>query len=233
MANISLFMTNFKNQTYEFPLTPADFTFKRDSGNETISITSLGEINRLAKGVKLGTVDMKFSIPVDLRKRRSYFTGKNIKWRTAKGGENYIKLLNAMFTKHEVVRVVLSNTMFNYQMTFEDFRYEMNGSGEEYFVSITMKQWRDYAPKVLKKGPIPKKVVKVKPRPAKKLGLGSTVICNGTLHYSPQGDRPGITEVNARRKINYVSPGNPYPYHVALVGGGNRGWVKKSAVRSV
>lgn len=233
MDKISLFMTNFKNQTYEFPMTPETFEFKRESGNEKITITSLGEINRLAKKANLGTVDMTFTIPIDLTARRRYYTGKNIKWRSKTGGKNYMSLLNAMFTKHEVVRVVLTNTLFNHQVTFDDFSYDMSNSGDEYVVHIKMTEWRDYAPKIMKKGPIPKKVIKIKPRPSKKLGIGSEVICNGTLHYSPQGDRPGITEVNARRRINFTSPGNPYPYHVTNLQGGFRGWVKKSAVRSV
>lgn len=233
--NISLFMTNFKNQTYEFPMAPEMFEYSRSAGNEKISINSLGEINRLAKKVDLGTVDMTFTIPIDLTKKRSYFTGKKLRWRTKTGGASYVRLLNAMFTRHEVVRVVLTNTMFNHQVVFDDFSYELNGIGDAYIVRIKMTEWRDYAPKVLKKGPIPKKVVKVKPRPPKKnkIGVGSTVIVNGRLHYSSQGERPGLTEVNAKRKINFVNPGAPCPYHVTNMQNGWRGWVKKSAVRSV
>lgn len=233
--NISLFMTNFKNQTYEFPLAPEMFEYSRSSGNEKISITSLGEINRLAKKADLGTVDMTFAIPIDLSKKRSYFTGKKLRWRTKTGGKDYVGLLDAMFTRHEVVRVVLTNTKFNHQVVFDDFSYEMNGIGDAYIVRIKMTEWRDYAPKILKKGPIPKKVVKVKPRPPKKnkIGVGSTVIVNGRLHYSSQGARPGLTEVNAKRKINFVNPKGSHPYHVTLLDGRWRGWVKKSAVRSV
>lgn len=230
---ISLFMTNFKNQTYEFPMAPESIEYKRDAGNEKISITSLGEINRLAKRANLGTLDMTLTIPIDLRRHRRYYTGKNIKWRSNVGGKSYMGLLEAMFTKHEVVRVVLTDTLFNRSVTFDDFTWSLSASGDEYIVNITMTEWRDYAPKVLKKGPIPKKVVKVKPRPSKKVGVGSTVIVNGRLHYSSQGARPGQTEVNARRKINFVNPGAKYPYHVTNMQGGWRGWVSKSAVRSV
>ncbi|MHC8464484.1 hypothetical protein [Weissella tructae] len=233
MANISLFMTNFKNQTYEFPIAPESFEFKRDAGNEKISITSLGEINRLAKKANLGTVDMTFSVPIDLSRQRRYYSGKKLNWRGKTGGKNYMGLLEAMFTRHEVVRVVLTDTRFNFQVTFDDFTYSMSGSGDEYIVNITMTEWRDYAPKVLKKGPIPKKVVPVKQRPSKKVGVGSTVIVNGRLHYDSHGARPGQTEVNARRKINFVNPGAKYPYHVTLLDNRWRGWVSKSAVRSV
>jgi len=230
---ISLFMTNFKNQTYEFPIAPESIEYKRDAGNEKISITSLGEINRLAKKANLGTLNMMLTIPIDLRRHRRYFSGKNIKWRSSTGGKNYMSLLEAMFTKHEVVRVVLTDTLFNRSVTFDDFTWSLSASGDEYIVNITMTEWRDYAPKVLKKGPIPKKVVKVKSRPSKKIGVGSTVIVNGRLHYDSHGARPGLTEVNARRKINFVNPGAKYPYHVTNMQGGWRGWVSKSAVRRI
>lgn len=236
MSNdISMYMTNFKNQTYEFPMAPSEFTFNRSAGNEKIQVIELGEINRLATKANLGSVSLKFNIPIDTSKRRSYWSGKRVGWMGKRAGEKYIGLLNDMFTKHEVVRVVLTNTKFNNLYTFDDFNYGLSGNGEEYEVEITLTEWRDYAPLVLKKAPIPKKVIKKKPRPApsNKIGIGSTVIVNGQLHYDSWGRGPGVIEKNARRKINFMAPGRKCPIHVTNMQGGWRGWVTRGSVRSV
>ncbi|WP_460730449.1 hypothetical protein, partial [Nocardia heshunensis] len=69
--------------------------------------------------------------------------------------------------------------------------------------------------------------------PPKKVGRGSKVVVNGQLHRSSTGSGVGATERNATRKLTLVATGAKYPYHVATLSGGARGWVSKSAVKAV
>ncbi|WP_413627682.1 hypothetical protein R4B61_00325 [Fructilactobacillus vespulae] len=230
---ISLYMTNFKNETYEFPIAPSEFEFKRSSGNDKNSVINVGEIIRLANNSTLGSVDLNIKIPIDLSRRRSYWSSRNITWSDRNGGNAFISLLNDMFERHEVVRVVLTNTRFNFQFVFDDFSYKLSDSADEYDVSITMTEWRDYDPIVLKKAPVPAKRTYVveTPRPSNNVGIGSVVIVNGQLHRDSYGTGPGLTEVNAQRKINFTAPGKTCPYHVTTMDGGWRGWVTADSVR--
>ncbi len=234
-GKISLYFTNYRNNTYEMPIAPEEVHVKTESGNEKVNVINLGEISRLASATKLSQMDIALTLPMDLRKRKSYWTAKKIKYPSVKGGQKYVRFLEAVFQRHEVVRVVFTGTRINKQFTFDSFEYSLSGSGDEYKVNISMSEWRDYSPLVLKKAPLPKKskkkVIKKKKRPSKKLGVGSTVIVNGRLHYSSWGDRPGVTEKNARRKINFVAPGRKCPYHVTNMQGGWRGWVTAKSIR--
>lgn len=239
MANISLFITNDKNKTVEFPMTPESFNVQKDAGNETIKVHELGEINRLSVAGGLETVSMKLRLPRDLRVRQTYFSAKTLAWKGKDGGERYYQFLDHIYKKKKVMRVVLTGTMFNGEYTIESLDVGTAADASEYVVNMELKAYRNYAPLIMKKV-AKKKLVKKKPRPrpAKKLGAGSKVIVNGRLHYSSWGDGPGLTERNAVRVITHVSPGKPCPYHIGVLGGSVtkpytwRGWVKASAVRA-
>jgi hypothetical protein len=236
MARVSLYVTNFKNQTYEFPMTPDSLTFKTSAGNETVSVIELGQINRLASNRNLGTVSMTLTIPRDLRTRKRYWTGRTITWPNEDGGDGYVQLLTDIEERHEVARVVLTGTPFNHQFTIESLSSGFSDTTDEWTVDIELTEWRDYSAKVLKVAPLPAKtktlVVVKKPRPSGgNVTVGSTVIVNGQLHVDSYGNGPGLTEVNATRKVNFTAPGRPFPYHVTMPDGGWRGWVAASAVR--
>jgi hypothetical protein len=236
MAGTSLYFTNFKNQTFEFPMTPSALSFATDAGNQTVTVIELGEINRLAPKRNLGSMSITLRIPRDLTKRKRYWTGQKITWPTATGGDSYVQLLTDMHERHEVVRVVLTGTPINYQFTLEKLEKGFDTTLDEWIIDIDLIEWRDYAAKVLKVAPLPPKtktpVVVKKPRPSGgNITVGSTVIVNGQLHRDSYGSGPGLTEVNATRKVNFTAPGRAFPYHVTLLDGGWRGWVSASAVR--
>ena len=231
MARVSLYLTNFKTQTYEFPMTPDSLTFKTNAGNETVSVIELGQINRLAAKRNLGTVSMTLKIPRDLRVRKRYWTGRKITWPNEDGGDGYVQLLTDIEERHEVARLILTGTPFNHQFTIESLSTGFSDTTDEWTVDIELTEWRDYSARVLKVAPIPNKVVVSKPRPSGKVGICSTVIVNGQLHVDSYGNGPGVTEVNATRKINFTAPGRAFPYHVTTLEGGWRGWVTADAVR--
>lgn len=228
-SNIRFYMTNFKNQTYEFPINPSEFEFKRSSGNDKDKVVALGEIVRLANGYELGETTLTFTLPIDLSRRKAYWTASNLTWSGERGGEGYLTFLDDVFKNHEVVRVVFTNTMFNDLFVINEFSYKLSGGGDEYEVSITLTQWRDYSPMIVKRNL--SVVQPQRPAPAD-VGLGSVVIVNGQLHRDSDGTGPGQTEVNARRKVNFTAPGRTCPYHVTTMDGGWRGWVTAESVRT-
>lgn len=240
VSNIKLCVTNYTNETFEFPITPAEFEFKRSSGNDKEKVVNLGQIVRLANKAELGTVDLQFKMPVDLTKRKSYWSAERLTWPNTDGGLGYLQFLTDVFNNHEVVRVLLTNTKFNELFVFDDFSYKLADGGDEYDVSLTLTEWRDYSPLIVKKAPLPprpaeqpKPVVVEQPRPAPAaIGIGSVVIVNGQLHRDSYGGGPGQTEVNARRKVNFTAPGRSCPYHVTTMDGGWRGWVTAESVRA-
>ncbi|GAP04879.1 hypothetical protein [Fructobacillus tropaeoli] len=238
-SNIRFYMTNFKNETFEFPLNPSELEFKRSSGNDKEKVVALGEIVRLASGVELGQTSINFTLPLDLSRRKSYWTSGNLTWRGTRGGEAYLQFLDDVFQNHEIVRVVFTNTAFNDLFVIDDFSYKLSGGGDEYEVSITLTQWRDYSPMIVKRnlrvrdnGQEKKVEQQQRPAPPAEIGLGTVVIVNGQLHRDSNGGGPGQTEVNARRKVNFIADGRQCPYHVTDMEGGWRGWVTAESVRA-
>ncbi|MDF7636922.1 hypothetical protein PT274_01410 [Leuconostocaceae bacterium ESL0958] len=238
---IKLCITNSANQTFEMPITPSEFEFKRSSGNDKATVVNLGQIIRLANQSELGNVDLKITIPIDLSQKKHYWSADHLNWSGNEGGLSYMNLLEDIFSKHEVVRVILTNTRFNNLFVFDDFSYNLSKSGTEYEVSITLTEWRNYDPIIVKRAPLPPRpvgqprpIVVEQPRPAPPaaVGVGSVVIVNGQLHRDSYGGGPGLTEVNAQRKINFTANGRPCPYHVTNMQGGWRGWVTADSVRA-
>lgn len=238
-SNIRFYMTNFKNETLEFPLNPRELEFKRSSGNDKEKVVALGELVRLANGSELGQTSLTFNLPIDLTRRKVFWTAANLSRNGTRGGEEYLSFLDAVFRNHEIVRVVFTNTVFNDQFVIDDFSYKLSGGGDEYEISITLTQWRDYSPIIVKRnlhvndGGESKKVEQEqRPAPPAEIGIGSVVIVNGQLHRDSYGGGPGQTEVNARRKVNFMANGRQCPYHVTTMEGGWRGWVSAESIRA-
>ena len=253
MANVSLFMTDKHNKTYEFPMTPEEYLVSSDGGNEKIDVISLGEVNRLSPGTKLNSISLDLIIPVDLSKRRAYWTGKKLAWTTKNGGDNYVNLLKTWHTQKEIVRLVLSgvSSLINGEYIIDGLDYGFqNGNVDEWTVTLTLTAWRSYAPLVLKAKPAPKKPTpkapapnprpqvrvsssRPRPNPPAKIGVGSRVILNGRVYLDSYGNGGGMTFSNRRMVVTLVAAGRAMPYNVAPNPGQYTGWVRPQDIRLI
>ncbi|MDN7062818.1 hypothetical protein FIV11_13985 [Lactiplantibacillus plantarum] len=227
--HIGVYLTDNKNKTIELPVNPQELKVNYETNDATEEVVKLGEVNRIGE-MKLRTLSIESILPV---------TMKNVRYVTASkplsSAQKYIDWIVAAQKTKKPVRLVVSGTKISMKMTLASFNYGLeNANADEYTYTLALTEYKTYKAEKMK---VTKKKVakkgKSRPKPPKKIGRGSKVIVNGRLHLDSYGSAPGVTEHNALRKVNFIAPGRAYPYHVTLLNGGWRGWVKKSAVKAV
>ncbi|WP_054678652.1 hypothetical protein [Lacticaseibacillus sharpeae] len=227
MEHVGVYITNSANKTVELPVAPAEFTTRSELGGDTVTILGLGEIRRLGM-TKLRTATISNNFPLD---------PANSPWCTAEellgSSDDYISFFQTAWKKQKPVRLVVSGTNLNMTAVITAFEY---GPGKSSTVDVdyTLEFAEYHEVKALKTviKPVVAKKKAPRPKPAKKIGVGSTVIVNGRLHRDSYGAGPGQTEHNATRKINFTAPGRKCPYHVTTLSGGWRGWVTAGSVKA-
>ena len=238
MTHYGLYFTNPSNETWEMPVMPGDITNPWEQDAEQFNVVKLGQVNRLGER-KLLELTIEGIIP--LYPSKSKLSTATKPWIN---GKSYISKLDGWMKGKKPGRIVVTGDLgINARVVIEKFEWGMaDGDSGIFKYTITLREWRDYSAKkiVVKQKKATKtskakkttaKKGKSKPKPVKKIGIGSRVIVNGQLHRDSYGGGPGLTERNADRKITLIAKGRAYPYHVALVNGGARGWVKASAVK--
>lgn len=229
IKHIGVYLTDSKNKTFELPVNPEELLVNYGTDDSSEKIVKLGEINVLGE-VKLRKITIQSVLPVSI---------KNVGYVTAvkklESAQNYIDKIMAIYNSKKPARLVVSGTKISLKMTIASFTYGFkSGNSDEYAYTLELTEYKAYKAekmKVAKKKTLTKG--KSRSKPPKKIGRGSKVIVNGRLHLDSYGSAPGVTEHNALRKVNFIAPGRAYPYHVTLLNGGWRGWVKKSAVKAV
>lgn len=221
-----VYLTDQKtNKTVELPVNPADLKLKYEADDKSATIINLGEVNQLGI-TKLVEIEIKSTLPKN--KEAHYITGK---W---KEPQTYIDWIKKIQKAKGKVRLVVSSTKISILTTVSSFEYGFEkGYADEYVYELKLKQYRKFSYQKTKKKKGKKRKAKKKKRssPAKKIGMKSKVKVSGRLHLDSNGRGPGVYEKNATRIITNIAPGHKYPYHVATVGGGPRGWVKASEVK--
>lgn len=246
---LSLFFTDKNNKTFEFPMTPEEFIISSDGNNEKVSVMNLGEILRLSPSTKLSTVSLTLTIPIDLSKRRAYWTGQKLNWTSSTGGTNYLNLLKGWHTNKDVVRVILSGSGLNAEYIIDTLDYGFkDGNADEWAIDMTLTAWRSYLPVVITQKPAPKKPtpkapspnvqpqVRInsanrRPNPSGKMGVGSQVILNGRVYLDSYGNGGGMTFTNRPMVITLVAAGRAMPYNVGPAAGQYTGWVRPQDIR--
>jgi len=132
-------------------------------------------------------------------------------------------------TKNQRVRVIGTDLGINILATVEEFEWKYIDSTGDIAYDLSFKEYREFGAKLVAKN----KIKRPKPPTNKPIVPGCEVIVNGRLHRDSYGSGPGLTEKNARRKVNFIKKGRKYPYHVTLLNGGWRGWVTEGSVRRV
>lgn len=230
VGGYGFYLTSQKtNETIELPVNPSEIKLKYESDDKSATIINLGEVNQLGI-TKLVEIEISSSFPEN--EQAHYVTTND--W---KEPQDYIDWIRDIQNNQGKVRFVLSSTKISILTTVSSFEYGYEkGNADEYVYTLTLKQYREFGydkvkAKKTKSGKTKKTKKKKRSSPAKKIGMGSKVKVNGRLHLDSYGSGPGQYEKNATRIITNIAPGNKYPYHVATVGGGPRGWVKASEVK--
>ena len=223
-------LTDSKNKTFALPVNPAEINVESTTDDKTVTVVKLGEISLIGPE-KVKTIELTSTIPVKTAGVHYLSTSKPYK-----NGQTYIDKINKMYKAKKPIRLVVTTTKISFKGTISDFKYGMaGGNADEYTFTLKLTEYKTHKAKKVKSSKKKKTAKKGKSRsaPPKKVGRGSKVVVNGQLHRSSAGSGPGATERNATRKITLVDTGAKYPYHVATLSGGARGWVSKYSVKAV
>jgi hypothetical protein len=303
VEHYGIYFTTPDNTTVELPVMPAEISVDRVMDVLQHDVVALGEVDQIGQR-KLNETTIDGIIPVNPRDKK-LITATSV----LTTGSAYINLIEKWQDSKKPGRLVITgNRQISGRVTVSKFEWGMkDGNSNEYYFSLTIREWRDYAAKKL---PVPKlpavsgarfkvgdhvvltggantstdgirfpghlketwgHIVSVtrydfsvshytygvdfeyviwnvaeqdlakrpvapaqgtpRPAPPQKIGIGSRVIVNGRLFRDSYGTGGGLTERNAERVITLIANGRAKPYHVALVGGGDRGWVSADSVR--
>jgi len=232
MAKINFYIEYRNTQKVMLPVNPEEFVVKLPGKNSTENILTSGDINIL-KLPGLKATELKSFIPVS--GGGSYIeTGA-----PTYAPQFYIDFFTAIRNQKESIKLIVTGINFSMTMGIEDFEFSYTGSDEDMHYTLSLREWKSYAAKVIQiAAPKPTTPAPATPAPAREntpkvAAVGSTVRVNGQLHRDSYGGGPGVTEKNATRKVSIIAKGRAYPYHVTTLEGGWRGWVAASAVEVI
>lgn len=222
------FYLEVEGKRYILPVNPSEIKINRTTSNSTTEVVKLGEVNQL--GLKT-LADFSFSSFFPTKFTAGYVNPKCTRLTPI----SWVNVIDGARSGNKRVRVIATDLGINFLASVESFEWGYEDSTGDINYSIDFKEYKDYSAKYVKT--VAKKVSKPKPRPKPSnnapITPGCTVIVNGRLHRDSYGSGPGLTEKNARRKVNFIAKGRKYPYHVTMLDGGWRGWVTAGSVRRV
>lgn len=228
--HVGVYITNHKNKTIELPVNPSEIEHLVEFDSTVQTITSFGEYNQIGNR-KVTNYEFEFMLPKK-PKAVNYRTAQKFKYTN---GVDYIKFIRTWQDSKKAGRMLITGGNMNLPVKVVSFKWAYkNGNESEWICTISLTQDRPITLKKRQKKTKKRKTGKKgkqRSKPNKKIGKGSIVIVNGTLHRDSAGSGSGAKEKNAKRKINIVNPGAKFPYHVMTFGGGWRGWVSKKAVK--
>jgi len=220
------FYLEINGKRYMLPVNPGAISVEVPSRNESNEVVKLGEITQFAtKGLR--AVSFNCFFPVN---RDSQFILNGSSFLPP---EDYVTLLEKAMDDQKAIRLIITGTKINMLVSIESFKWDIVDSTGDVEYSITLKEFQEYAAKYVKT--VAQQVSRQPERPtvSQEITIGCTVIVNGRLHRDSFGSGPGLTEVNATRKVNFIKKGRSHPYHVTLTNGGWRGWVTAGSVRRI
>jgi hypothetical protein len=229
------------------PVAPSGIQLRIKNQNRTITLINEGEVNLLKSA---GLTEISFTalfpqVKYPFAKYKSgfrgaaFFLGELEKLKTRRDSKG--KLVPFQFIVSRAMPGGRKLFDTNMQVALEDYVIEEDKKdGFDLSVNIRLKQFRPYGTKIIQITDVPESSQPVaavetqRPAPtAPPVGIGSSVIVNGTLHRDSYGDAPGRTLSNYNGKINFINMKGSHPYHVTNPQGGWLGWVLASAVRVV
>lgn len=222
------FYLDIGGKRYMLPVNPGELEVDIPVNNQTTEVVKLGEITQFSP---TGLQSISFSSFFPLKKNSSFST-PGADW---KAPHDYVALFKKAMDDQKAIRLIITDTKINSLVSIDSFKWSLVDSTGDVEYSVSFKEYREYAAKYVKT--VAQKVSPTPPKPrpvvSQTITPGCTVIVNGRLHRDSYGSGPGVTEVNATRKVNFISKGRSHPYHVTLLNGGWRGWVTAGSVRRI
>lgn len=154
--------------------------------------------------------------------------------------EEWHYFLTTAMQKQVVIRCIISRSGLydtNVSCVVEDFTTtDKGGEPGDIYYSLTLREWKDYAPKTVQiiQQPTPTQPAAQaaaqpeRPVETPTLRVGAQVIVNGKYWYTSYGDKPFGTANNLKTTIFRIVESNPYPISV-----GYYGWVKRDQIQIV
>lgn len=115
------------------PVNPESFAFTEKHNNTSVNVNSIGEVNLLGKrDLKTGTISSHFP-----KRDRNYANNSG-----RQAPYTYINKLLSWKSSGKPVRLIITGTKINFQVTIETLKYgEQDGTGDVYY-DLTLKEYR-------------------------------------------------------------------------------------------
>lgn len=222
------------------PIAPSKLQVKIKNQNSTLTLINEGEINVL-KQAGLTEVDFEILLPNVQYPFATYNDG-------FQKAIYYLDILEELKTSQESFQFIITREFpsgsslhsTNMTVSLEDYTItEQATQGFDVVVSISLKQYKSYGTKICTvtfatdSTTATTTVTEERASDVSEIGIGSTVLVNGTLHTTSYGDGPGQSRSNYTGKVNFINLKGSHPYHVTTPDGGWLGWVTASSVQGV
>lgn len=219
----------------ELPVNPEEYSIEHPDDHQTYNVLSIGEViqPRLpglrniswegllpdsGEAFELGGVDPEEFINAMV----DYLgTGEEIRFIASRANENGL-----LFDTN--IKCVVTNFT----------QREVGGEPGDVYYSITLSEYRDFEAKVVALIPTAAPAtVKADTTPQREsggtIGVGDSVIANGTYYHSSYGDSPTGTANNLRTTVTRIvanpKSGQKFPYHI----GAATGWLTLGQLKKV
>lgn len=231
MADIRIYIEYRNSRRVVLPVNPEKFEVRGPGNNTTERLVSTGDINIL-KLPGLRKVSFESFIPVS--NSGAYYILQDAPLYTP---QFYIDFFTAIRNQKEAINLVVTGLDVTITMGIESFDYRWEGSDEDMWFKLELKEWRAYRATTIQiaqpTSPAPAKTTPPRENTPKGIAVGVTVRVNGRLYRDSYGNGPGQTEKNAIRKISHINQKGSHPYHVVTLEGAWRGWVTAGSVEVI
>lgn len=196
------------------PVNPESFAFTEKHNNTSVNVNSIGEVNLLGKrDLKTGTISSHFP-----KRDRNYANNSG-----RQAPYTYINKLLSWKSSGKPVRLIITGTKINFQVTIETLKYgEQDGTGDVYY-DLTMKEYRAVEikkTKLKKKKKTTKKKSKPK-RPAAKKKTKTYTVKSGDCLWNIAkrfyGNGAQYTKIYNANRGKIKNPNLIYPGQVLTI----------------
>lgn len=196
------------------PVNPESFAFTEKHNNTSVNVNSIGEVNLLGKrNLKTGTISSHFP-----KRDRNYANNSG-----RQAPYTYINKLLSWKSSGKPVRLIITGTKINFQVTIETLKYgEQDGTGDVYY-DLTLKEYRAVEikkTKLKKKKKTTKKKSKPK-RPAAKKKTKTYTVKSGDCLWNIAkrfyGNGAQYTKIYNANRGKIKNPNLIYPGQVLTI----------------
>ncbi|RHU87566.1 LysM peptidoglycan-binding domain-containing protein [Ruminococcus sp. OM08-7] len=196
------------------PVNPESFAFTEKHNNTSVNVNSIGEVNLLGKrDLKTGTISSHFP-----KRDRNYANNSG-----RQAPYTYINKLLSWKSSGKPVRLIITGTKINFQVTIETLKYgEQDGTGDVYY-DLTLKEYRAVEikkTKLKKKKKTTKKKSKPK-RPAAKKKTKTYTVKSGDCLWNIAkrfyGNGAQYTKIYNANRGKIKNPNLIYPGQVLTI----------------